>query len=193
MTVDFIGAGWNFPLQVDVTNAIALATHARDIEQAIELIIRTAPAERPMRPEFGCRIQDHLFAPTNEATAAATRARCAIGARTVGTTDRRGGRAGRIRPAGLPGFYIDVGYRVRGDNDRRNLVFPFYVIPDEPSATARHRAAAHVRAERGHDHAARYRTLTTGPFKAWWTTLGGSCSSAARRGPTTTSPIPASR
>ena len=52
MTVDFIGAGWNFPLQVDVTNAIALATHARDIEQAIELIIRTAPGERPMRPEF---------------------------------------------------------------------------------------------------------------------------------------------
>ena len=24
-----------------------------------------------MRPEFGCRIQDHLFSPTNEATAAA--------------------------------------------------------------------------------------------------------------------------
>ena len=71
MTVDFIGAGWNFPLQVDATNAIALATQVRDIEQAIELIIRTAPGERPMRPEFGCRIQDHLFSPTNEATAAA--------------------------------------------------------------------------------------------------------------------------
>ena len=71
MNVDFIGAGWNFPLQLDPTNAIALATQVRDIEQAIEIIIRTAPGERPMRPEFGCRIQDHLFSPTNEATAAA--------------------------------------------------------------------------------------------------------------------------
>ena len=53
-----------------MTNAIALATHARDIEQAIELIIRTARVRRLMRPEFGCRIQDHLFSPTNEATAA---------------------------------------------------------------------------------------------------------------------------
>ena len=53
MAVDFIGAGWNFPLQVDATNAIALATQVRDIEQAIEIIIRTAPGERPMRPEFG--------------------------------------------------------------------------------------------------------------------------------------------
>ena len=78
MAVDFIGAGWNFPLQVDATNAIALATQVRDIEQAIEIIIRTAPGERPMRPEFGCRIQDHLFSPTNEATAAS------IAASTVG-------------------------------------------------------------------------------------------------------------
>src|ERR1700756_2652290 len=71
MTVDFIGAGWNFPLQVDPTSSIALASQVRDIEQAIEIIIRTAPGERPMRPEFGCRIQDHLFSPTNDATAAA--------------------------------------------------------------------------------------------------------------------------
>ena len=114
MTVDFIGAGWNFPLQVDVTNAIALATHARDIEQAIELIIRTAPGERPMRPEFGCRIQDHLFSPTNEATAAAI--------------------AQDVRSALELWEPRIVGYRIRGDNDERNLVFPFYVIPDEPGA-----------------------------------------------------------
>jgi hypothetical protein len=25
-------------------------------------------------------------------------------------------------------------YRIRGDNDERNLVFPFYVIPDEPQS-----------------------------------------------------------
>jgi hypothetical protein len=33
-------------------------------------------------------------------------------------------------------FYIDILYRIRGDNDERNLVFPFYVIPDEPQAVS---------------------------------------------------------
>ena len=28
---------------------------------------------------------------------------------------------------------IDIGYAIRGSNDPRNLVFPFYVIPDRTS------------------------------------------------------------
>lgn len=133
MTVDFIGAGWNFPLQADATNSIALATHVRDIEQAIELIIRTAPGERPMRPEFGCRIQDHLFSPTNEATAAAiahdVRRALEMWEPRIDVEDVRV----LFDARDLGTFYIDVGYRVRGDNDERNLVFPFYVIPEEPN------------------------------------------------------------
>jgi len=32
-------------------------------------------------------------------------------------------------------LYVDISYQVRGLNDPRNLVFPFYVIPsnDEPT------------------------------------------------------------
>jgi phage baseplate assembly protein W len=131
MSVDFLGAGWNFPLQIDPTNSVALASNVRDIEQAIEIIIRTSPGERPMRPEFGCRIQDHLFSPVNEATAAAIaydvrralelwEPRIDVESVQV-TADNQD----------LGTFYIDVGYRVRGYNDPRNLVFPFYVIPDE--------------------------------------------------------------
>jgi phage baseplate assembly protein W len=134
MTADFVGAGWNFPLQVDPTNSIALATQVRDIEQAIEIIIRTAPGERPMRPEFGCGIQDHLFSPTNEATAAAiahdVRRALEVWEPRIDVEDVRVGYDARE----LGTFYIDVGYRVRGYNDQRNLVFPFYVIPDEPNA-----------------------------------------------------------
>ena len=29
--------------------------------------------------------------------------------------------------------YIEVNYVVKGTNDRRNLVFPFYTIPEEES------------------------------------------------------------
>ena len=131
MTQDFIGAGWNFPLKVDTAGAIALATQNRDIEQAIILILFTSPGERPMRPEFGCRIHDRVFSPANAATAAAlandVRAaleqwepRIEVGEVQVGLDHQEVGT-----------FYIDVGYRVRSDNSERNLVFPFYVIPDE--------------------------------------------------------------
>jgi uncharacterized protein len=134
MPADFIGAGWNFPLQVAATNAMALATKVRDIEQAIELIIRTAPGERPMRPEFGCRIQEHLFSPTNEATAAAiaydVRRALEVWEPRIDVEDVKV----RLDPHTPGTFYIDVGYRIRGYNDERNLVFPFYVIPDEPNA-----------------------------------------------------------
>jgi hypothetical protein len=137
MSVDFIGAGWNFPLQVDATSGVALATQVRDIEQAIELILRTAPGERPMRPEFGCRIQDHVFSLTNTATAAAiandVRAALEQWEPRIDVEDVQVG----FDQQDFGTFYIDVGYRVRGDNDARNLVFPFYVIPDEPTvATA---------------------------------------------------------
>jgi phage baseplate assembly protein W len=134
MSVDFIGAGWNFPLQIDPTNSIALASQVRDIEQAIEIIIRTAPGERPMRPEFGCRIQDHLFSPVNEATAAAI----AYDVRRALELwePRIDVESVKVQADGqdLGMFYIDVGYKVRSYNDTRNLVFPFYVVPDEPNA-----------------------------------------------------------
>jgi uncharacterized protein len=136
MTADFIGAGWNFPLGVDATSRVALATQARDIEQAIEIILRTAPGERPMRPEFGCRIQDHLFSPTNAATAAAiandVRAALDMWEPRIRVEDVRVG----FDLTDIGAFYIDVSYRIRGDNDERNLVFPFYVIPDEPTSIA---------------------------------------------------------
>jgi uncharacterized protein len=134
MTGDFIGAGWNFPLQVGPANSIALATQVRDIEQAIEIIIRTAPGERPMRPEFGCRIQDHLFSPMNDATLAAiandVRRALEVWEPRIDVEDVKV----VFNRDDIGMAYIDVGYRVRGYNDERNLVFPFYVIPDEPNA-----------------------------------------------------------
>lgn len=142
MPADFIGAGWNFPLSVDATSRVALATQARDIEQAIEIILRTSPGERPMRPEFGCRVQDHLFSPTNATTAAA------IASDVQAALDRWEPRidVADVRvgfdQAELGTFYIDVVYVIRGDNDERNLVFPFYVIPDEPKQIVAEQASA---------------------------------------------------
>ena len=47
---------------------LALARGVTDIEQAIRIILGTAPGERVMRPEFGCRIHELVFAPDNAST-----------------------------------------------------------------------------------------------------------------------------
>ena len=139
--MDFVGAGWAFPLRTDATGGIALVAREREIEEAIRLILGTAPGERPMRPEFGCRIHDHVFAPANAATAGPAGLRRAGGARPVGAADRRRRRRGVSFDAADAGvLYIDINYRIRGTNDPRNLVFPFYVIPQhEPTSTGRQR------------------------------------------------------
>ena len=101
----------------------------QEIEEAIRLILGTSPGERPMRPEFGCRIHEYLFASADGETASAIGAEVRASLRrwepridvedVVVTIDR-------VSPALL---YIDVRYVIKATNDRRNLVFPFYVIP----------------------------------------------------------------
>ncbi len=130
MDVDFVGAGWAFPVATDATGSIALVVREREIEQAIRLILGTAPGERPMRPEFGCRIHEHVFGPSNASTAgqiahdvrsALRRWEPRIDVLDV-HVDFDGADSGRL--------YVDVRYAIVGRNDPRNLVFPFYVIPE---------------------------------------------------------------
>ncbi|MCB0896387.1 MAG: GPW/gp25 family protein [Nocardioidaceae bacterium] len=129
MNPDFIGAGWAFPPTTDATGGVALVTREREIDQAIRLILGTARGERPMRPEFGCRIHDHVFGPANGATAgqvaydvreALERWEPRIVVLEVGVA------YDRVEHGVL---YVDVSYQVLGTNDPRNLVFPFYTIP----------------------------------------------------------------
>ena len=67
-TPDIIGRGFTFPFRVDKTGSIALTTGADDIDSAMRVILCTAPGERVMRPEFGCKIWDLLFEPIDANT-----------------------------------------------------------------------------------------------------------------------------
>jgi len=129
MGQQFIGAGWAFPPRTDATGGIALVRDDREIAESIRLILATAPGERPMRPEFGCALGDYVFAPADAGTAGqlAYEVRLAL--------DRWEPRievaevAVRFDEADNGVLYLEIGYSVRGTNDPRNLVFPFYVIP----------------------------------------------------------------
>lgn len=131
MSEDFIGRGWGFPVRTDATGGIALVSRDQELSESIRLILSTAKGERPMRPEFGCGIHDQVFAPLDATTAG----RVAYDVRAA--LDRWEPRIDVLSvdvtyAAETTGvMYIDITYAERETNDRRNLVFPFYVIPQE--------------------------------------------------------------
>ena len=131
---DFIGRGIAFPMRVDQSGSIATSSGASDIDSSIRMILTTAPGERLMRPEFGCKIWELLFEPINANTMGlmSEAVKEAIGRWEPRVTledvrlDPSGQHAGEV--------LIEIDYLVRTTNDRRNLVYPFYVISreDEP-------------------------------------------------------------
>jgi phage baseplate assembly protein W len=135
MGQEFVGRGWAFPMRADPAGRVALVDGRTEIEESIRLVLATAPGERPMRPEFGCAVHDYVFAPADASTGGdiAYAVRVAL--------DRWEPRIDledvdvRYDDAESGILYIDVRYSVRGTNDPRNLVFPFYVIPAEEATS----------------------------------------------------------
>jgi phage baseplate assembly protein W len=131
---ELIGTGISFPLQADQRGVLALSHGVTDIEQAIRMILGTAPGERPMRPEFGCAVHDLVFD--------------TIDAEMVGKVEAAVHRAlarwePRIDVESLDfdlaavdqgKLIITITYRVVTTSRLYNLVYPFYVIPAEETA-----------------------------------------------------------
>jgi phage baseplate assembly protein W len=108
-----------------------MADGAVEIEQAMRIILNTSPGQRVMRPEFGCRLQELVFAPNNSQTAGRAErfVREALGRWepridlervTVQPDDQNRAR-----------LLISVFYRVKATHSSRSLVYPFYLTPEE--------------------------------------------------------------
>ena len=133
-SADFIGQGIAFPMRVDGSGRLAMTSGGDDIERSLRVVLGTARGERLMRPAFGCAIWDLLFEPINDNTlglmAQAVRdavsqwePRAELEEVTVEPDERNDGSV-----------LISLAYRIRATNDKRNLVYPFYVIPREDEA-----------------------------------------------------------
>jgi phage baseplate assembly protein W len=131
MSEEFIGSGWAFPLRTDATGRIALVSREREIEESMRLILGTAIGERPMRPEFGCGIHDYVFAPADSETANKIAAEVRASLRRWEPRIRVRDVVVTFDEADSSTLYIDIRYAIGNTNDPRNLVFPFYVIPEE--------------------------------------------------------------
>jgi phage baseplate assembly protein W len=131
---EIIGAGWTFPMRFNAAGGVGLSTRERKIEESIRLILSTAVGERPMRPEFGCKIHDYVFgvpdADTANEIAVAVKASLRRWEPRVQIMD--------VNVAPDPDdaalLWIDISYQAVDTNDPRNLVFPFYTIPAEETS-----------------------------------------------------------
>ena len=135
MAEEFVGSGWAaFPMRTDQTGSIALVSREQELEEAMRLVLATAPGERPMRPDFGCRIHDYVFAPCDATTAGM------LAYEVRNSLLRWEPRVDVVKvdvrpdPRDATTMLIDIRYTVKHTNDPRNLVFPFYLIPPEEDA-----------------------------------------------------------
>lgn len=127
-----VGSGWSFPPQIDPQGGLALTNDRSELVQAIHIILGTSPGQRVMRPTFGCKLHELVFAPNNSYTAAQAR-------RYV--EEALGMWEPRINvtevevhpdPDDHSRMMIEIQYEVRATHDRRSLVYPFYLIPQGP-------------------------------------------------------------
>jgi uncharacterized protein len=121
-----LGVGWAFPVR-PVQGRLTYARYEDDIEQAIEIILRTDPYERVMKPAFGAGLRRFLFAANSPVThrrvEEAVR-RALIDQEPRITVERVAARAGEGESTLME---IDIDYVVRRSNAFYNRVFPFYL------------------------------------------------------------------
>jgi phage baseplate assembly protein W len=131
MAASFTGRGIAYPMGVDHTGRIALSGLDDVVAESIRLILGTSPGERPMRPEFGCAIHDHVFEPADSRTEGVLAFEVANALRRWEPRIDVHAVDVAAAPDNASLLYIEISYSMRDTNDRRNLVFPFYVIPTE--------------------------------------------------------------
>lgn len=128
---EFLGQGLAFPLQVNPRGEIALVGGERDIEQSIRIVLETMPGERVMRPDFGCRMWELVFAPRDPTTEgllihyveqALARWEPRIEVSEVKVSDD---------PVQDGAVLIEINYTIKATHDERSIVHPFYIQVEE--------------------------------------------------------------
>ena len=128
---EFVGQGLAFPLQVNPRGELALVTGVTDIEQAIGIILGTIPGERVMRPSFGCRAWELIFAPNNAATQslliAYVRQALEFWEPRIELIDVDVNTDIHDESALL----VEIKYEIKTTHDQRSIVYPFYIMGEE--------------------------------------------------------------
>ena len=126
MANEFLGVGWGFPIAF-ADGRLEPAIYDESIRQSIQIILETARGERVMRPDFGCGLQERVFAVNDSSTQAAVAEDVREALRrweprieVLEVTVTSAGAADEV-------LNISIDYRVRSTDNRFNFVYPFYL------------------------------------------------------------------
>ncbi len=134
---DFLGKGFRFPVSLNLNGGVSTSALEENVRQSIFIILGTAPGERIYRPQFGCRIHDLMFAPNNVLTSARAEVYCEEAIYKYEPRVSKVKCTAQANPDEPNRLDIRIEYVIAGKNDKRNLVFPFYLrAQDEDSGDA---------------------------------------------------------
>ena len=125
--IPFLGTGWSFPPEFKINQEeIKMISDEEDIESSLYILLSTRLGERVMLPEYGCNLDELLFEGLNrtlityvtdliETAILYHEPRIEVISIDISETDPLEGK-----------LIIEIDYRIRVTNTRRNMVFPFY-------------------------------------------------------------------
>nr|WP_042185028.1 GPW/gp25 family protein [Kibdelosporangium sp. MJ126-NF4]CEL16463.1 FIG01132073: hypothetical protein [Kibdelosporangium sp. MJ126-NF4]CTQ90415.1 FIG01132073: hypothetical protein [Kibdelosporangium sp. MJ126-NF4] len=126
MNADFLGTGWRFPILPDEAGRLGYAVGEQSIEHCLRALLLTGTGDRVMRPDFGTRAQESVFAPGSVQNLRDLENSIAEAVRTYEPRVELDEVRAEADPTDETRITVTVVYRIRRSNTKANLVFPFY-------------------------------------------------------------------
>jgi phage baseplate assembly protein W len=127
MSEPFLGTGWRFPILPDEAGRLGYATGEQSIEHCLRALLLTGVGERVMRPDFGTRAQESVFAPGSVQNLRDLERSIAEAVRTYEPRVELDSVRAEADLTDESRVTVSVEYRIRRTNTKANLVFPFYL------------------------------------------------------------------
>ena len=123
----FLGTGWAFPPQFEkLTGSVVLLSNENDIENSLQVLLKTRIGERIMQPAYGCNLDVLLFEPLNQSLL--TYIKDLVFTAIYYFEPRINPENVTLEATETEGTVtVNVEYTIRSTNARHNLVFPFYL------------------------------------------------------------------
>ncbi|MFI1888522.1 GPW/gp25 family protein [Streptomyces jumonjinensis] len=126
MSEDFLGTGWRFPILPDEAGRLGYAVGEQSIEHCLRALLLTGLGERVMRPGFGTRAPESVFAPGSVQNLRDLENSIAEAVRDHEPRVALEEVRAETDPAEESRVTVSVVYRIRRSNTKANLVFPYY-------------------------------------------------------------------
>lgn len=121
------GRGWSYPPKFNSQSGeLKLSEGLEDINESLEIILKTNIGERVMDPTFGCGMKDYIFEVMNNSTL--TFLEDAVKTAIIDHEARIDVEEIEFDSNNGSGtLNIIIYYKLRKENSRHNFVFPFYI------------------------------------------------------------------